>query len=106
MAINIGTHAGQRHGPNGSFERPQVPYFSALNGLLIVNPRSGRGSLAADDLVGKAQRLGIETHVLEPGDQPAEVARRSSAQVLGVAGGGGAPAAPAPGAPRAGTPLV
>jgi diacylglycerol kinase family enzyme len=64
-----------------------------LNGLLIVNPRSGRGSLEADELAGQARRLGIETRLLEPGDDPAEVARRSSAEVLGVAGGDGSLAA-------------
>src|SRR5438876_435621 len=89
MAVNIGTSFGQHHGPNGSFEGRRVPYFPALNGLLIVNPRSGRGTPAAEGLIAKARQLGIETHLLQPGDDPAEVARRSSAQVLGIAGGDG-----------------
>src|SRR2546430_9313056 len=89
MAVNIGTRAGQHHGPNGSFAGPRVPYFSALNGLLIVNPRSGRGKPDAEELMAEADRLGIETHLLRPGDEAAHVARNSSAEVLGMAGGDG-----------------
>ena len=60
-----------------------------MKGLLIVNPRSGRTSPDTESLVAEARRLGIETHLLRPGDDPARVARRSSAEVLGVAGGDG-----------------
>jgi len=60
-----------------------------LNGLLIANPRSGRGSPDVEGLVQEAERLGLETHLLRPGDDPAAIARESSAQVLGVAGGDG-----------------
>jgi diacylglycerol kinase family enzyme len=56
---------------------------------LIVNPRSGGDSPTADELVAEAEALGLATHVLGPGDDPAEIARRSSADVLGVAGGDG-----------------
>jgi diacylglycerol kinase family enzyme len=70
-------------------QAPGVPYFSALSRLLIVNPRSGRGTPDAGELMAGAERLGIETHLLRPGDDPAEVARSSSAQVLGIAGGDG-----------------
>src|SRR6266498_2999883 len=70
MAVNIGTRAGRHHGPNGSFEGCRVPYSGAVNALLIINPRSGRG-----------------------GPAPAEIARRSSADVLGMAGGDGSLAA-------------
>jgi len=66
-----------------------VPYLSAVNGLLIVNPRSGRGGPEPDELVAEANALGIETHLLQAGDDPAEIARRSDADVLGMAGGDG-----------------
>jgi diacylglycerol kinase family enzyme len=66
-----------------------VPYFSAMNGLLIVNPRSGRDGPNPEELVEEAERRGIETHLLQAGDDPAEIARRSPAEVLGIAGGDG-----------------
>lgn len=60
-----------------------------MNGLLIVNPRSGRGTAAAAELVAAARSLGVATHVLGPGDDATGVARASSAEVLGMAGGDG-----------------
>jgi diacylglycerol kinase family enzyme len=63
--------------------------LAALKGLLIVNPRSGRGGPAADELVTSANRLGVETQVLAGGDDPAELARRADAEVIGMAGGDG-----------------
>jgi diacylglycerol kinase family enzyme len=58
-------------------------------GLLLVNPSSGRGSPSAEDLAAEARALGIETHVLRQGDDAVGLARSSSADVLGVAGGDG-----------------
>ena len=58
-----------------------------------MNPRSGRGAPAADELVAAARSLGVDTHVLRPGDDAAHVARASPADVLGVAGGDGSLAA-------------
>jgi len=46
-----------------------VPYFEALKGLLIVNPRSGRGGPSSEELVGEAMRLGLEVHELRKGDR-------------------------------------
>jgi diacylglycerol kinase family enzyme len=69
-----------------------VPYFRPVNGLLIVNPRSGSGGPDADELVAAARRLDVETHVLAEDDDPAEVARASAAEVLGMAGGDGSQA--------------
>jgi diacylglycerol kinase family enzyme len=89
MALNIGTFAGRHHGPNGSFGVPRVPYSEALNALLIVNPRSGQGETPTEELVAAAEALGVETRVLRTGEDPAEIARGSSAQVLGMAGGDG-----------------
>ena len=68
---------------------PPVPYFGALNALLIVNPRSGNGGPSADELVAEANRLGLEPHVLQEGEDPCEVARASDAAALGMAGGDG-----------------
>ena len=65
------------------------PYFPDLKGLLIVNPRSGHGGPDAGELAAAARRLGIETHVLSQGDDAAEIARRSSADAVGIAGGDG-----------------
>jgi diacylglycerol kinase family enzyme len=67
----------------------EVPYFPAVNGLLIVNPRSGDGDPGPEELVAEAKTLGIATHVLQEGEDPAEVARRSDAEALGMAGGDG-----------------
>ena len=89
MAVNIGMRPGQHHGPNGSFDPRRVPYLPALNGLLIVNPSSGSGGPDPEELVRAAERLGVGTHLLQPGDDPADVARASDADVLGVAGGDG-----------------
>jgi diacylglycerol kinase family enzyme len=54
-----------------------------------VNPRSGKGGPSADELVAEAKRLGVEAHVLREGEDPAERARASDADVLGIAGGDG-----------------
>jgi diacylglycerol kinase family enzyme len=64
-----------------------------LKGLLIVNPRSGRGGPSADELVAEAERLGLDTHELREGEDPGDVARSSNADALGIAGGDGSLAA-------------
>lgn len=66
-----------------------VPYFGALKGLLIVNPRSGSGGPSAQELVAEAQRRGLDAHELREGEDPGNVARASGAETLGVAGGDG-----------------
>jgi diacylglycerol kinase family enzyme len=60
-----------------------------LKGLLIVNPRSGRGGPSAEELIAEAERLGVDTHELRDGEDPADVARASNAEALGIAGGDG-----------------
>jgi diacylglycerol kinase family enzyme len=60
-----------------------------LNGFLIVNPRSGRGGPSSEELVTEATRLGLEVHELRDGEDPAEIARGSGADSLGIAGGDG-----------------
>lgn len=61
--------------PNGSAEEPTmsaVPNHS----VLIVNPKSGDGRAAAIDLVHAAQRLGLETVTMHPGDDLGDLANR------------------------------
>jgi diacylglycerol kinase family enzyme/membrane-associated phospholipid phosphatase len=43
--------------------------------VLIVNPRSGKGRAVAIGLVGAAQKLGLETVTMQPGDDLASLAR-------------------------------
>jgi diacylglycerol kinase family enzyme len=62
-------------------------------GLLLVNPRSGGDSPDADELRAEAERRGIDVHVLRDGEDVAERARASEAEVLGMAGGDGSLAA-------------
>jgi diacylglycerol kinase family enzyme len=64
-----------------------------LSGFLVINPRSGKGPPTADELEQEARARGIETHVMRPGEDPAEVVRASAADVLGIAGGDGSLAA-------------
>jgi len=66
---------------------------AAVNPLLIVNPRSGSGSPSAEELVDAARQLGVDVRVLQRGDDAAEIARASTADALGVAGGDGSLAA-------------
>jgi diacylglycerol kinase family enzyme len=60
-----------------------------LTGFLVINPNSGPGVPTAEDLAAEAQALGIEAHVLAPGEDPAEIARSVAAEVIGIAGGDG-----------------
>jgi diacylglycerol kinase family enzyme len=60
-----------------------------LSGFLVINPRSGKASPTADELEREARARGVETHVMRPGENAAEVARASAAEVIGIAGGDG-----------------
>src|SRR3954447_12341973 len=70
-----------------------VPYIRSVSGLLILNPRSGRGGPEPDEVVAAAERLGVATHILAENDDAAEIARASNVDVLGMAGGDGSLAA-------------
>jgi diacylglycerol kinase family enzyme len=59
-----------------------------MSGFLVINPRSGTGRPNASDLCKEAERLGIETHVLDEGDDAAALARDADPP-LGMAGGDG-----------------
>jgi diacylglycerol kinase family enzyme len=67
--------------------------LTLVKGLLIVNPRAGRGSPSTEELVGEASRRGLEVHELRSDEDPAEVASASHADALGIAGGDGSLAA-------------
>jgi diacylglycerol kinase family enzyme len=60
-----------------------------MDGFLIVNPHAGRGGPSAEELAAAARDLGVETHVLQEGEDATELARASSAETIGVAGGDG-----------------
>jgi diacylglycerol kinase family enzyme len=57
-------------------------------GCLLVNPRTG-GDFTAEELCEAATSQGVTTHVLQEGDDLAELARDADADVLGMAGGDG-----------------
>lgn len=59
-----------------------------MGSLLLVNPRSGKGS-HVEDLLAAAGRLGIDVRLLGQGDDVAELARTPGADVIGMAGGDG-----------------
>jgi diacylglycerol kinase family enzyme len=63
--------------------------WASLASFLLINPRSGKGSPSAEELAAEAQAAGVQTHVLQEGEDPAELARASTAEVLGIAGGDG-----------------
>jgi diacylglycerol kinase family enzyme len=78
---------------------------SAMGGFLLINPRSGQGSNAGM-LRDEASRLGIETHLLRPDENPSEVARLAPHGPLGMAGGDGSLSAIADVAIDRGVPFV
>ena len=76
---------------SGSQRRPP----GASRGTLLLNPKSGGGKVERFDLVTEARARGIETIVLEPGDDLRELAVAAAVRrprVLGVAGGDGSQA--------------
>src|SRR6266508_4515125 len=66
----------------------RAAHLGYTRGLLIVNPRSGKGEPDAEDLRREAAGRGINVLVLAPGDDAQEVARAASG-AIGVAGGEG-----------------
>jgi diacylglycerol kinase family enzyme len=60
-----------------------------VSGLLLVNPRSGDGRPSADGLRAEAESRGVLVHLLGEDDDPAALARRATADSLGMAGGDG-----------------
>jgi diacylglycerol kinase family enzyme len=60
-----------------------------LSSFLLINPRSGKDSPTADELAAEARAQGIETHVMQEGEDLATIAREAAADKLGMAGGDG-----------------
>ncbi len=86
--------------------RPVPP---TQRGVLLVNPKSGDGKAARLRLADEAHRLGIETIILEKGDDLrslAEKAVEKGADALGMAGGDGSQAVVAAVAADRGVPFV
>ena len=75
-------------------------------GFLIINPRAGDERPSADDLQDEAEGLGVKTHVLQEGEDVAEVAQSAPEGPLGMAGGDGSLAAVAGVALERDLPLV
>ena len=80
----------QSHGGLPRFADCPDANASVVAGFLVVNPRSGDGDPAvARRLCDEAERRGVRTHVLAPGEDAASLARTVDADALGVAGGDG-----------------
>ena len=75
-----------------------------MRGYLIVNPGSGDGG--HEEVLSAAAERGIETHVLQKGDDLEQLARAANADALGMAGGDGSLAPVAAVAIERGLPFV
>jgi len=60
-----------------------------VRGLLLINPRAGREEPTVDDLETAARARGVDVHILQEGEDPAELARAAETEILGAAGGDG-----------------
>jgi diacylglycerol kinase family enzyme len=60
-----------------------------VRGLLLINPRAGTESPTTEELRGEALARGIDAHVLEQGEDVAQLARDAKVDVFGAAGGDG-----------------
>jgi diacylglycerol kinase family enzyme len=65
----------------------------ALDGFLVVNPRSGPARPSVEELADEARRRGIGVHLLREGEDAGDVARGAEAAALGIAAGDGSLAA-------------
>ncbi|HEU0337661.1 MAG TPA: diacylglycerol kinase family protein [Gaiellaceae bacterium] len=77
-----------------------------MRGLLLVNPRSGKGGPSVAELERAAAALDVAVRALEPGDDLAALAREADAEMLGMAGGDGSLGAVAGVAVERGLPFV
>lgn len=90
-------------------ERPKAPRLEARRPVLIANPWSGGGKVERFNLADEARTLGIETRVMERGDDLEALARsaiEAGADVIGMAGGDGSQALVASIASKVGIPFV
>jgi diacylglycerol kinase family enzyme len=77
-----------------------------VRGLLLINPRAGTESPTTKELRNEARARGIDVHVLEEGEDVAQLAGDAEVEVLGAAGGDGTVASVAAIAVERGLPLV
>ena len=82
-------HEQSSHGLYGAPPSRRLVLAHKVAGFLLVNPRSGSGTLNAEELAAQARALGIDTHLLQSGEDPAALARSAPADVVGIAGGDG-----------------
>jgi diacylglycerol kinase family enzyme len=97
---------GNQHRP--AHGRAAVRDAGAGRAVLLLNPRSGNGTAAAE-VVDLAERSGVDLVMVAEGQDLlslAEAALDAGASMLGVAGGDGSMAAGAGAASRAGVPFV
>jgi diacylglycerol kinase family enzyme len=80
--------------------------WRAVAGFLLINPRSGDDRPSAEELARAAERLGIDVHLLNEGEDAVELAREADANALGIAGGDGSLAPVAAVAIERGLPFV
>src|SRR5262249_25682805 len=81
-------------GRTAQLQGPPDPYPRArMAGCRLVSPRSGEARRTGEGLRSAARRVGLDVHVLGDDDDPAELARSTDAEALGVAGGDGSLAA-------------
>jgi diacylglycerol kinase family enzyme len=60
-----------------------------VRALLLINPRAGTESPTTEELRDEALARGIDVHVLEEGEDIAELAEQAEVEALGAAGGDG-----------------
>jgi diacylglycerol kinase family enzyme len=77
-----------------------------LRGFLLINPRSGKARPTAEELREEAVGRGLDVHMLGPGEDVARLARETSADAIGIAGGDGSLAAVAAAAVERDVPFV
>jgi diacylglycerol kinase family enzyme len=90
-------------------ERLAAPRLQVNRPVLIANPWSGGGKVERFNLVEEARALGIETRVMQEGDDLEALARgaiEAGADVIGMAGGDGSQALVSSIAADAGIPFV
>jgi diacylglycerol kinase family enzyme len=60
-----------------------------LSGLLLINPRSGKGGPTPEELRDEAAARGVEARILGGDEDAGDLARAADADALGIAGGDG-----------------